>query len=179
MIKFHLCIFLSIQGFVPYTDCFTIVIVFWEIGKRPDVVFLQSVRFRGWDVMKNNETCNALKCLKPSGLIDWIDCRLCNGWVFIKCANLSRMEARSLAKFKCSRCSLVNTIRQCQDDIFKPDTFFNSGVFHLKRVLKNLRIPWLKTWYPKLTIFEKPRQIMPCGAYSLLFMLFLEKNHLE
>ena len=31
--------------------------------------------------MKNNETCNAPKCLKPSGLIDWINCRLCNGWV--------------------------------------------------------------------------------------------------
>ena len=73
---------------------------FGEIDAHPNVVFLQMVRFRGWVVMKNNKTCNALKpsgqpCLKPSGLIDWINCRLCNGWVHIKCAILSRTEARS------------------------------------------------------------------------------------
>ena len=70
--------------------------------------------------MKNNETCNAPKCLKPSKLIDWINCRLCNGWVHIKCASLSKTEALSLAEFKCSRCSLVNTIPQGQDDNFRP-----------------------------------------------------------
>ena len=78
--------------------------------------------------MKNNETCNSPKCMKPSGLIDGINCRLCNGWVHIKCANLSRTEARSLAKFKSSRCFLVNTIPQCQDDNFRPDSLFISGV---------------------------------------------------
>ena len=71
-----------------------------EIGTHPNVVFLHLVRFRGWVVMKNNETCNALKCLKPSGLIDWINCRFCNGWGYMKCANLSRTEARSLDKLK-------------------------------------------------------------------------------
>ena len=90
--------------------------------------------------MKNNETCNAPKCLKPSGLIDWINCRLCNGRVHIKCANLSRTEARNLAEFKCSRCSLVITIPQCQDDNFRPDTLFNSGVVHIKRVPNQSRI---------------------------------------
>ena len=69
--------------------------------------------------MQNKETCNAPKCLKPSGLIDWINCTLCNEWVHIKCANLSRTEVRSLAEYKCSRCSLVNTIPQCQDDNFE------------------------------------------------------------
>ena len=47
-------------------------------------------------MLKNNEICNALKCLKPSGLIDWINCRLCNNWVHFKRANLSRTEARNL-----------------------------------------------------------------------------------
>ena len=100
--------------------------------------------------MKNNETCNALKCLKPSGLIDWVNCRLCNGWVHIKCANLSKTEARSLAEFKCCRCSLVNTIPQCHDDNFKPDTLYNSGVVHLTRVPKNSRIPLAENLIPKI-----------------------------
>ena len=99
--------------------------------------------------MKNNETCNAPRCLKPSGLIDWINCRLCNGWVHIKCANLTRTEARSLAEFKCSKCSLVNAIPQCQDDNFRPDTFFISGVVHLKRFPKNSRILLAEIMIPK------------------------------
>ena len=57
---------------------------FGEIGTHPNVVLLQFLRFRGWFVMKNNETCNALKCLKSSGLIDWKNCRLCNRRVLIK-----------------------------------------------------------------------------------------------
>ena len=102
---------------------------FGDIGTHPNVIFLQVVRFRGWVVMKNNETCNALKCLKPSGLIDWINCRLCNGWVHIKCA-------LSLANFKCSRCSLVNTISQCKDDNFRPDTFLIQALFTWEEFLK-------------------------------------------
>ena len=46
--------------------------------------------------MKNNETCNAPKYLKPTGSRDWVNCSLCNGWVHIKCANLSRAEAGAL-----------------------------------------------------------------------------------
>ena len=100
--------------------------------------------------MKNNKTCNALKCLKPSGLTDWVNCRLCNAWVNTKCASLSRIEGRSIAKFKCSRCSLVNTIPQCQDHNFRPDTLFISGVVHLKRVPKNSRIPLAEILVPKI-----------------------------
>ena len=48
---------------------------------------LQLIRFRGWVLMKNNETCNSLKFLKPSGLIDWAKCRLYNRWMLIKCSN--------------------------------------------------------------------------------------------
>ena len=79
--------------------------------------------------MKNNETCNALKCLKPSGLIDWVNCRLCNGWIQSNCANLSKTEARSLAEFKCCRCSLVNTIPQCHDDNFRRGTILTQTLF--------------------------------------------------
>ena len=100
--------FCSIYGLLHCCDCF-----FGEIGTHSRL-----------SCMKNNQTCNAPKCLKPSGLIDWINCRLCNGWVHIKWANLSRTEDRILAKFKCSRCSLVNTIPQCQDDNFRPETLF-------------------------------------------------------
>ena len=100
--------------------------------------------------MKNSKPCNALKCLKPSGLINWVNCRLCNGWIQIKGVNLSKTEAQSLAKFKCSRCSLVNTISQCQDDNLRPDTLFNSSVFHLKKVLKNSRISLAENLIPKL-----------------------------
>ena len=91
--------------------------------------------------MKNNKNCNAPMCLKPSGLIDWIHCRLCNGCVQKNFANLSRTEARNLAEFKCSRCTLVNTVPQCQDDNLRPDTLFNSGVVHLKKVPKYSQIP--------------------------------------
>ena len=110
--------------------------------------------------MENNETCNAPKCLKPSGLIDWINCRLCNGCVYIKCANLSRTEVRSLAKLKCSRCFLINTIPQCLDDNFRPDTLFNSGVVHSNRVPKNSRIPLAENLIPKINdICETPTSI--------------------
>ena len=100
--------------------------------------------------MENNETCNAPKCLKPSGLIDWINCRLCSGWVHIKCAILSRTEARSFAEIKCSRCFVVKTIPQCQDDNFRPDTFLNSGVVHMKYVPKNARILLAEKLIPKI-----------------------------
>ena len=127
--------------------------------------------------MKNKETCNALKCLKPLGLIDWMNCRLCNGWVQIKCANLSRTEARGIAEFKCSRCLLVNKIPQCQDDNFRPDTFFNSGVVHLKRFPENSRIPLAENLIPKINdICEIPSNI---AVWCLLFSplsYFLEKQ---
>ena len=66
-------------------DCF-----FWEVGTHPNVVFLQLVRIRSWVVMKINGSCNALKCLKPSGWIVWVNSRLCNGWVHLKRANLTK-----------------------------------------------------------------------------------------
>ena len=100
----------------------------------------------------------------------------CNGWVHIKCANLSRTEARNLAEFKCSKCSLVNTIPQCQDDNFRPDTLFNSGVVHLKRVPKNSRIPLAENLIPKINdICETPSNIaLWCLLLSSL-SYFLEK----
>ena len=134
---------------------------FAEVGTQPNVVFLLLVRFWGWVVMKNNGTCNALKCLKPSGLIEWVNCRLCNGWVRIKCANLSRTEARRLAKFQRFKCSLVTTIPQCHYDNFRPDTFFNSGVVHLKTVLKTSRIPLAENLIPiHYDICETPSNLV-------------------
>ena len=94
----------------------------------------------------------------------------------MKCANLSRTKARSLAEFKCSRCSLVNTIPQCQDDNFRPDTLFNSGVVHLKRIPKNSRIPLAENLIPKKNdICETPSNIdLWCLLLSSLGY-FLEK----
>ena len=153
---------------------------FGEIGTHPNAIFLQLVRFRGWVVMKNNKTCNAPKCLKPSGLIDWVNCRLWNRWVQIKCANLSKTEARGFAEFKCCRCSLVNTIPQCHDDNFRPDTLFNWGVVHWKRVPKISRIPLAENLIPKTNdICEIPTKIaLWCILLSSLSCFFL-KNHLE
>ena len=77
-----------------------------------------------------------------------------------RCANLSRTEPRSLAEFKCSRCSLVNTIPQCQDDNFRPDTLFISGIVHLKRVPKNSRIPLAENLIHEINdICETPSNI--------------------
>ena len=128
-------------------------------------------------MIKNNKSCNAPKCLKPSGLVDWINCRLCNGWIHIKCANFSRTEAQNLAEIKCSRCSLVNTIPQCQDDKFTPDTLFNSGVVHLKRVPKKSRIPLVENLILKINdICEAPSNIaLWCLLLSSL-SYFLEKT---
>ena len=53
--------------------------------------------------MKNNETCNAPKCLKPSGLIDWINCRLCNGWVYTKCAKKPKRDRKPQQKSELDR----------------------------------------------------------------------------
>ena len=44
----------------------------------------------------------------------------------------------------------MNTIPQCQDDNFRPDTLFNSGVVHLKSVLRNSRIPLAENLIPKI-----------------------------
>ena len=101
---FHLHFILSIQGFVPYTDCFTVVIV--SLGRLAHIQMWYSCN---WVVLRlvvieNNETCNAPTCLKPSGLIDWINCRFCSGWVQIKCATLSRtFYIDAWVKFHCSR----------------------------------------------------------------------------
>ena len=46
--------------------------------------------------------------------------------------------------------SLVNTVSQCQDDNFRPDTLFNSGVVHLKRTPKRSRIPLAENLIPKI-----------------------------
>ena len=142
-----------------------------------NVVFLQLTRFRGLVLMKRNETWYALKFLWPSGLLGWVNCRLWNVWVHIKCANLSKMEARSLANFKCSRCSSVNTIPQCYDDSFRQDTNFNSVVVHLKRVPKSSRIPVAENLIPNINdICETPSNI---GLLCLLIFslsCFLEKS---
>ena len=102
------------------------------------------------------------------------NCRLCNGWVHIKCANVSKPEARSLAKYICCRCSLVNTIPQCHDDNFRPDTHFNSGVVNLKRVPKNSRIPLAENLIPKVDeICETPTNFAVwCILFSSLSCLF-------
>ena len=53
-----------------------------------------------------------------------------------------------------------DTIPQCQDDSFRPDTFFNTGVVHLKRVPKNSRIPLAENLIPKIIdICETPSNI--------------------
>ena len=126
--------------------------------------------------MKHKETCNALKCLKPSGLIDWVNCTLCNAWVHIKCANLSKTDARSLAIFKCYRCSSVNTIPQCHDYNFRTDTLSNSGVVRLKRVPEISRIPLVENLMPEINdICETPTKIaLWCILLSSL-SCFLEK----
>ena len=117
--------------------------------------------------MKNNETCNALKCLKPSGLIDWVNCRLRNGWVHSEYAKFSKPEAQSLSKFACCRCALVNTIRQCHGDNFGPDTLFNSSVVHLERVPKNARIPLAEN------LILKTNDICETASNSALWCLLL------
>ena len=125
--------------------------------------------------MKNNKSCNALKCLKPLGLKDWVNCKPCNGWNHIKCAKLSKTEARSLAEFKCRGCFLVNTIPKCHDDNFRPDTPFNSGVVHLKRVPKKSRIPLAENLILKLMIFV-PVKYCLVVFIALLSKLFFGKT---
>ena len=127
--------------------------------------------------MKNIENCNALKCLKPSRLFEWVKCRLCNGWVRIKLANLSGTEDWRHSEFKCCWCSLVNTIPQCHGDNFRPDTFFNSGVAHSKSVPKRSRIPLGENLIPKTKyICETSSSIaLCCLLLSSLSVFFLEK----
>ena len=72
----------------------------------------------------------------------------------------------------------MNTIPQCQDDQFRPDTVFNSGVVHLKRVPKNSRIPLAENLIPKTNdICQTPSNIaLWCLLLSSL-SCFLEKPH--
>ena len=70
----------------------------------------------------------------------------------------------------------MNTIPQCHDENFRPDTLFNSGVDNLKRVPKNSRIPLAENVIPKINdICETPSNIaLWCLLLSVL-SCFLEK----
>ena len=70
----------------------------------------------------------------------------------------------------------MNTIPQCQDDNFRPDTFFNSGVVHLKRVPKNSRIPLVENLIPKIHDICKTPSNIALWCLLLSFLgCFLEK----
>ena len=110
--------------------------------------------------MRNNETCTVLKCLKLSGLIEWVNLRLCKIWVYFKRANFLTTEARSLTKFKYCMCFFVSTITLSHDDNFGPDTLFLSGVVHLERVSQSPRLPLAESSKPKINdICETPSNI--------------------
>ena len=70
-----------------------------------------------------------------------------------------------------------DTILQCQDDNFRPDTLFNSGVVLLKRVPKDSRIPLAENLIREINdICETPSNIaMWCSLLSSL-SCFLEKR---
>ena len=72
----------------------------------------------------------------------------------------------------------MNTNPQCQDDTFRPDTFFISVFVHLKRVPKNSRIPLAENLIPKINeICGTPSRIaLWCLLLSSL-SYFLEKSH--
>ena len=54
----------------------------------------------------------------------------------------------------------MNTVPQCHDDNFRPDSLFNSGVVHLKRVPKDSRIPLAEIVITKINnIWETPSNI--------------------
>ena len=70
----------------------------------------------------------------------------------------------------------MKTIPQCQDDNFKPDTLFNSGVVHLKRVLENSRIPLAENLIPKINdICETPSNIA-LGCLLLSSLSYFVEN---
>ena len=98
--QFHLYFISSILCFVSYLVCFTVGVVSRLERLAHSQVFyscnwlgFEVFGFFGWVLMKNNESVNVVKCLKPSGLIDWVNCRLCKGWVHILCPKKSRTEA--------------------------------------------------------------------------------------
>ena len=92
-------------------------------------------------LMKNNESCYAPKCLKPSGMIDWVKCNVCKGWGYLKCANSTRAEARNLAEFNCARCSTENTAPICKGGLFRPDkVFIQASSICLKRKFLKPRV---------------------------------------
>ena len=73
--------------------------------------------------------------------------------------------------------SLVNTIPQCHDDNFRPDTLFNSGFVHLKRVPKNSRIPLAENLIPKINdICENASNIAFWCLLLSSLSCFLEKR---
>ena len=87
----------SIQGFFHIRVASLLWwLYFGEIDTHSIVAFLQLVRFRGLVVMKNNETCNALKCLKPSGLIGWVNFWHLHGWFHVERANSQEQRLGTL-----------------------------------------------------------------------------------
>ena len=83
-----------------------------------------------------------------------------------KCNTLSRTDARSLVDNICCRCSLVNSIPRCHHN-FRPDTFFKSGVFHLKRVPEYSRSPLAEKVITKLIDISE----FPSNTALLCFLL--------
>ena len=176
-VRFHLVFFQSFRVFVSYIDFFNVVVVFGTNGTPRNVAFLQLVWFRDWVLTINNEPCNALKCLKPSALIDFVICRLCNRWVQTKCANLSRTEAGGLAELKCCRCFLVNSIPRCPDHNFRPDNLFESGVVHFERIPKFSLIPLAENVTPKTNdTCETPSNVALSCLLLFSLLLFIGKT---
>ena len=78
----------------------------------------------------------------------------------MKNAPICKNGGLEFAEYKCCRCRLVKTIPRCHDDNFRPDTLFNSGVVHLKRVPKHSRFPLAENLIPKTNdICETPSNI--------------------
>ena len=155
--------FCSIYGFLHCCDCF--------LGRLAHIQMWYSCNWLGFEVelwWKTTKPATLRSVWSPQGWY-WINCRLCNGWVHINYANLLRTKARNLAEFKCNRCFLVNTIPQCQDVNFRPNTLFNSGVVHLKRVPKSSRIPLAENLLPKIN------DICETSSNIALWCLLLEE----
>ncbi|XP_052282476.1 lysine-specific demethylase 5A-like isoform X2 [Dreissena polymorpha] len=83
----------------------------------------------------NDEDCAALKCLKPTGEVNWVQCDRCEEWFHLLCVGLAEDEVNEEEEYECFNCRqgrgqkavLVNPASQVTHGVSTISGMYNGG----------------------------------------------------
>ncbi|CAG0897430.1 unnamed protein product [Cyprideis torosa] len=56
------------------------------------------------ELIEEDEDCEAVPCMKPTGSVDWIQCDGCSKWLHMKCIGLSKLNVKDNEDYICTMC---------------------------------------------------------------------------